>query len=69
MSGSLLFSPYRLRDVTFSNRIVISPMPERGEVTDEKHRQQSRREPLDEIFEEKGPVGGYGGAGCEEDEL
>ena len=26
MSGSLLFSPYRLRDVTFPNRIVISPM-------------------------------------------
>jgi 2,4-dienoyl-CoA reductase-like NADH-dependent reductase (Old Yellow Enzyme family) len=26
MSGSLLFNPYRLRDVTFSNRIVISPM-------------------------------------------
>jgi 2,4-dienoyl-CoA reductase-like NADH-dependent reductase (Old Yellow Enzyme family) len=26
MSGSLLFSPYQLRDVTFPNRIVISPM-------------------------------------------
>lgn len=45
-----------------------SRSPARNAVGVDERRPQPRREPPDELFEEKGPPGGCGGAGPEEDE-
>ena len=42
--------------------------PSRSDVQRDDKPPQPRRAPPEDAFEEKGPAGGYGGAGCEEDE-
>jgi len=42
--------------------------PSRSGATTDEARPPPRPEPPEERFEEKGPPGGYGGAGCDEDE-